>query len=219
MRDLFMRFTLLSGTGGLVVLALHFAKPLLRRVPAKWYVWLWLLLGLRMLVPFGFAPPKYAQEIVPIPGIAFQGPAPAIVTPTPATQIASTPAQMPTDWLLCAALAVTAAGIGPGLVAAARNGDSAGKPVYPTNIHGETYGVAPSSLTRLFSLEDYPDLIAATGEGGIDGYIRQSEADPFDPKSPEEALKWQEEYQAQGGFHYCNLSSQPRHSKWCSSAR
>jgi len=98
MRDLFMRFALLSGTGGLVVFALHFAKPLLRRVPAKWYVWLWLLLALRMLVPFGFAPPKYAQEIVPIPGIAFQGPAPAIATPAPATRIAAAPSQTPTDW-------------------------------------------------------------------------------------------------------------------------
>jgi hypothetical protein len=115
--------------------------------------------------------------------------------------------------LLCAALAVTAAGIGPGLVAAAQSAGSKGKPVYPTNANGETYGIAPTFLPEDYpdgqlpplSLGDYPDLIAATGEGGIEGYIRQSEADPFELKSPKEALAWQEEYQAQGGFHYCNL--------------
>jgi len=75
------------------------------------------------------------------------------------------------------------------------------KPVFPTNTHGETYG----SVMELTNLDEYPDLIAAVGEDGIEGYIRQSEADPFEPKNPEEALAWQEEYMAQGGFHYCNL--------------
>jgi len=115
--------------------------------------------------------------------------------------------------LLCVTLAVTAAGIGPGLMAAAQNDGSGKKPVYPTNIHGETYGIAPVLTPEDYpdgrippiSPGDYPDLIAAIGEDGIEGYIRQSEADPFEPKSPEEALAWQEAYQAQGGFHYVNL--------------
>jgi len=116
--------------------------------------------------------------------------------------------------LLCAALTVVAAGFGPGLVAAAQSGDSKAKPVYHTNIHGETYGTGPVLTLEDYpdgrippmSPEDYPDLLAAIGEGGIEGYIRYSEAHPDDPpKSPEEALAWQETYQAQGGFHYVNL--------------
>lgn len=75
------------------------------------------------------------------------------------------------------------------------------KPLFPTNSRGETYG----SVMGLTSLDDYPDLIAAENEDGLEGYIRQSEADAFEPKNPEEALKWQEEYMAQGGFHYVNL--------------
>jgi len=50
-----------------------------------------------------------------------------------------------------------------------------GLPVFPSNSSGETYG----SVLELTNLEDYPDLISAVGEGGIEGYIRQSEADPW----------------------------------------
>ena len=109
MRDLFMRFALLSGTGGLVVLALHFAKPLLRRVPAKQFVWLWLLLALRMLVPLGFAPPMPAVETPLLQSTVMQMPTPAIATPAPATRIAAAPAQTPTDWF---GIAMIAWGVG-----------------------------------------------------------------------------------------------------------
>ena len=72
-------------------------------------------------------------------------------------------------------------------------------PVYPTNAKGESYGIAANNFVY------DPDLIAAIGEDGVEGYIREKEANPFEPKSPEEALRWQEEYRAQGGFHYINL--------------
>lgn len=100
MRDVFVRFVLLGGTGGLAVLALHFAKPLLRRTPAKWSVWLWLLLGLRMLVPLGFAPHMPMREIPSV--LVATGHAPAstiaVPVPSPAAPAAAIPAQTPVDW-------------------------------------------------------------------------------------------------------------------------
>jgi len=73
-------------------------------------------------------------------------------------------------------------------------------PVYPTNANGESYGIAADNH------EYDPDLIAAIGEDGVEGYFRYNEAHPEDPpKTPEEALAWQEAYQAKGGFHYIDL--------------
>ncbi len=77
---------------------------------------------------------------------------------------------------------------------------SAAKARFPVNLKGETYGA-----TLNVPLEEYPDLIAAVGEGGVEGYIRQKEADPYEPKNPEDALRWQAEYAAQGGGHWVNL--------------
>ena len=67
------------------------------------------------------------------------------------------------------------------------------RPVFSTNENGETYGTC-SGLDP----EDWPDLIAAVGINGVDGYIRDSEAHPEEeqPKNPEEAvlyMKWLEE--------------------------
>jgi len=103
-------------------------------------------------------------------------------------------------FLLGIALAITAIV----LIAAAPAKDAPGiegpVPVYPTNAKGESYGIAAD-----YHVYD-PDLIAAYGEDGVQGYFRYSEAHPEDPpKSPEEALAWQEAYRAQGGFHYVNL--------------
>jgi len=53
--SLFLRFLLLSLTGGTAALLLRLARPLLRKGPARWAVLLWILLALRMLVPWGFA--------------------------------------------------------------------------------------------------------------------------------------------------------------------
>jgi hypothetical protein len=75
------------------------------------------------------------------------------------------------------------------------------KPVFETNENGETYG----SIAGINNIEEYPDLIAAVGVDGVEGYFRINEAHPEDPKTPEEALQWQEELKAAGGFYFCNL--------------
>jgi hypothetical protein len=74
------------------------------------------------------------------------------------------------------------------------------EPVFSINGNGETYG----SITDL-EPEEYPDLVAAIGVNGVEGYFRMNEAHPEDPKTPEEALAWQEELQANGGFYFCPL--------------
>jgi hypothetical protein len=75
------------------------------------------------------------------------------------------------------------------------------EPGFPTNENGETYG----SIADLALPEDYPDLVAAVGVNGVEGHFKMSEAHPEDPKTPEEALAWQEELQANGGFYFCPL--------------
>jgi len=107
MRDVFLRFALLGGTGGLAALALHFAKPLLRRAPAKWSVWLWLALGIRMLVPLGRALPTPALESLPLPLAAMQIPVHTVTVPDFANPSTSeiAPARTPVDWLGIAIIA------------------------------------------------------------------------------------------------------------------
>ncbi|MEG0614756.1 MAG: hypothetical protein RR540_03290, partial [Oscillospiraceae bacterium] len=60
--------------------------------------------------------------------------------------------------------------------------------VFSTNQRGETYG----SSVNISSCEDWPDLVAAVGDNGIEGYIRTSESMGDKPSSPEEALENQE---------------------------
>ena len=53
------------------------------------------------------------------------------------------------------------------------------------NSSGETFG--PESAAT--SYEDRPDLIAATGVDGTEGYVRKTDLDGEMPSSPEEAVR------------------------------
>jgi hypothetical protein len=53
---------------------------------------------------------------------------------------------------------------------------------YPTNAAGETYG-------KMKALVGRPDLMAAIGEHGVHGYLRQSDIEGTPPKTPEEAVE------------------------------
>lgn len=57
-------------------------------------------------------------------------------------------------------------------------------PEYKVNEYGQTYG----SDQYADSIEEEPDLIAATGENNIDGYLRKEDVFRPMPKSPEEAV-------------------------------
>jgi len=61
-------------------------------------------------------------------------------------------------------------------------------PDFKTNKLGETYGNATLAST----FEDWPDLVEAVGDNGIEGYIRVSESFGEAPSSPEEAIRLQE---------------------------
>lgn len=65
---------------------------------------------------------------------------------------------------------------------------------YPKNENGETYGSALYART----VEDRPELIEATGEGGVRGYIRKKDLEVELPKTPEEALAFNKKRQAEG---------------------
>lgn len=56
---------------------------------------------------------------------------------------------------------------------------------YQINKNGETYGPNKPGL-------DYePDLMAAIGVNGVEGYVRAKDLDSPDFKTPEEAIAWQ----------------------------
>lgn len=70
-------------------------------------------------------------------------------------------------------------------------------PTYATTKAGETYGSAAQAPTP----ELEPDLIDTIATNGLQGYVRKSELDEASGataaasfRSPEEALKWQEEH-------------------------
>ncbi|MGG1660856.1 hypothetical protein [Brevibacillus sp. NRS-1366] len=73
----------------------------------------------------------------------------------------------------------------------AANADSASN--YPFNEQGQTYGPVPhsSKSTHL------PDLISATGENGVVGYVKATDLDPK-VSSPEEAIAYQKSIEAIG---------------------
>lgn len=73
--------------------------------------------------------------------------------------------------------------------------DASGKPVYPVNQNGETYGTADPRVRP--ELQEYPDLIYVKGEDGVFGYIRRSEAEGEQPKTPEEAVLYMERKEAE----------------------
>jgi hypothetical protein len=66
--------------------------------------------------------------------------------------------------------------------------DTRTKPNYAQNKFGESFG----SLSEASVDADAPDLISAVGGNGVQGYLRSSELLLPLPKSPEEALRWQE---------------------------
>ena len=59
------------------------------------------------------------------------------------------------------------------------------KPTYERNSSGETFG----SLSLAEVDADAPDLIAAIGTNGVQGYVRSVDVIPPLPHSPEEAVK------------------------------
>lgn len=68
------------------------------------------------------------------------------------------------------------------------------EPTYDVNINGETYG---SNFNVQF-VEDWPDLIKARGDNGVEGYIRASDLEDESPSSPEEAIKRQQAREKKG---------------------
>lgn len=65
---------------------------------------------------------------------------------------------------------------------------------FEVNENGETYG----NMLGVFYVEDEPDLMAAIGDNGIEGYVRRTELEGEPPASPEEAIKMQEEREKNG---------------------
>ncbi|OPX87647.1 hypothetical protein [Pelotomaculum sp. PtaB.Bin117] len=56
--------------------------------------------------------------------------------------------------------------------------------VFPKNQYGQTYG----SLMNATSPETEPDLVAAVGVGGIEGYVKRTDLEQPLPKTPQEAI-------------------------------
>lgn len=71
------------------------------------------------------------------------------------------------------------------------NADST--PNYPINEQGQTYGRAPFPPGPT----QEPDLIKATGENGVEGYVKSSDLSPS-VSSPEEAIAFQKSISATG---------------------
>lgn len=59
---------------------------------------------------------------------------------------------------------------------------------YALNQNGQTYGTAKDAVY----IEDYPELMAAVGDHGIEGYVYLCDFLGEDPASPEEAMIQQE---------------------------
>ena len=68
------------------------------------------------------------------------------------------------------------------------------KSEYEVNENGETFGTGADAKYP----EDEPDLVAALGDNGIEGYVRKTELDGETPSTPEEAIRLQEERKAKG---------------------
>lgn len=63
------------------------------------------------------------------------------------------------------------------------------RPSYSVNAAGQTYGSAAHAM----SPDEYPDLIAAVGVGGVRGYVYKEDLEGETPRSPEEALAIQKQ--------------------------
>lgn len=57
--------------------------------------------------------------------------------------------------------------------------------IFPKNVNGETYG----SELAATSPSDMPDLVKAVGVGGILGYVRFSDLNGPQPKTPAQAIE------------------------------
>lgn len=68
-------------------------------------------------------------------------------------------------------------------------------PSYPKNEFGETYGSNALAETS----EQEPDLVAAVGTRGEEGFVRKEDLSLPDPSSPAEAVKRQLEQELSGG--------------------
>ncbi|WP_429842377.1 hypothetical protein [Brevibacillus sp. FIR094] len=73
----------------------------------------------------------------------------------------------------------------------AANTDS--PPNYPINEQGQTYGSDPLTIEP----SQKPDLLKATGENGVEGYVKTSDLRP-PVSSPEEAIAFQKITEATG---------------------
>lgn len=68
---------------------------------------------------------------------------------------------------------------------------------FPKNQYGQTYGSELNATTP----DTEPDLIAATGVGGVNGYLKRTdlEPDPF-PKTPQDAIELTKKNLARGEY-------------------
>lgn len=64
--------------------------------------------------------------------------------------------------------------------------------VFPKNQYGQTYG----SKLNAISTETEPDLIAATGVDGTNGYVKRTDLEQPLPKTPQEAKALMKYYSA-----------------------
>lgn len=63
---------------------------------------------------------------------------------------------------------------------------------YPTNRSGQSYGKLPTGDASSYNDEDLPDLQAAVGDHGVEGYLDARDLEGEEPSTPEEALAQQE---------------------------
>lgn len=59
---------------------------------------------------------------------------------------------------------------------------------YAENGSGQSYGTLPTETVA--GPDEFPDLVAVSGENGVEGYVRKTDliGDRPEPRSPEEAL-------------------------------
>jgi hypothetical protein len=102
-------------------------------------------------------------------------------------------AKLTKGWAVIGTAALLA-GVATGAVAT--TGDSSGERVdYPTNERGQTYGKAPAPAAGgQVSSNEFPDLVAAVGDNGVEGYVdvEAVTGGPL-PSSPKDALAMQGE--------------------------
>ncbi|AHF09824.1 MULTISPECIES: hypothetical protein [Dehalobacter] len=89
-----------------------------------------------------------------------------------------------TSIALITGLLVGSLGFEPVLAKISNESNQTSVHVYPQNKSGQTYG----SELYAKSSEETPDLIAAVGEDGTEGYVLSADLNGEMPKTPEEAI-------------------------------